>query len=65
MFDMETGAPAGEIKTEASTGFNDIEVAEDGTIYGDADRRRPRASNPDKATLAGVQDHPGRHGRRS
>lgn len=33
MFDMETGAPAGEIVTEGSTGFNDIEVAEDGTVY--------------------------------
>lgn len=33
MFDMKTGAPAGEIKTPESTGFNDIEVAKDGTIY--------------------------------
>src|SRR5690606_27620146 len=33
MFDMETGAPAGEIPVEDSTGFNDIEVDEDGTIY--------------------------------
>ena len=33
-FDMKTGAPAGEIKVEKSTGFNDIEVADDGTIYG-------------------------------
>lgn len=32
-FDMKTGAPAGEIKTAGSTGFNDIEVAADGTIY--------------------------------
>jgi len=33
MFDMKTGAPAGEINTAESTGFNDIEVAKDGTIY--------------------------------
>jgi SMP-30/Gluconolactonase/LRE-like region len=32
-FDMKTGAPAGEIKVAGSTGFNDIEVAPDGTIY--------------------------------
>jgi hypothetical protein len=32
-FDMKTGAPAGEIKVAGSTGFNDIEVAADGTIY--------------------------------
>ncbi len=33
MFNMTTGAPAGEIRVEGSTGFNDIEVADDGTIY--------------------------------
>jgi hypothetical protein len=32
-FDMKTGAPAGEIRVEKSTGFNDLEVAADGTIY--------------------------------
>ena len=32
-FSMETGAFLGEIKTEASPGFNDLEVANDGTIY--------------------------------
>ena len=32
-FDMKTGAPAGEIKVGGSTGFNDLEVAADGTIY--------------------------------
>jgi SMP-30/Gluconolactonase/LRE-like region len=32
-FNMQTGASAGEIKVEKSTGFNDIEVADDGTIY--------------------------------
>jgi sugar lactone lactonase YvrE len=30
---MQTGAPAGQIRVPASTGFNDIEVAADGTIY--------------------------------
>ena len=33
-FDMKTGAPAGEFRVPQSTGFNDIEVANDGTIYG-------------------------------
>lgn len=32
-FNMQTGAPAGEIRVDRSTGFNDIEVADDGTIY--------------------------------
>jgi hypothetical protein len=32
-FNMQTGVPAGEIRVERSTGFNDIEVAPDGTIY--------------------------------
>jgi sugar lactone lactonase YvrE len=32
-FDMKTGAPGGEIRVDKSTGFNDIEVAADGTIY--------------------------------
>ena len=32
-FNMQTGAPAGEIRVERSTWFNDIEVADDGTIY--------------------------------
>ena len=29
---MQSGAPDGEIKVDKSTGFNDIEVADDGTI---------------------------------
>jgi hypothetical protein len=33
-FNMQSGAPAGEVRVEKSTGFNDIEVADDGTIYG-------------------------------
>lgn len=32
-FDMRSGRPAGEIRVPGSTGFNDIEVADDGTIY--------------------------------
>ncbi|HEU4694924.1 MAG TPA: SMP-30/gluconolactonase/LRE family protein [Vicinamibacterales bacterium] len=32
-FNMQTGAPAGETRVEKSNGFNDIEVADDGTVY--------------------------------
>src|SRR5262245_61180114 len=32
-FDMKTGMPAGEIRVERSPWLNDIEVADDGTIY--------------------------------
>jgi hypothetical protein len=32
-FNMQTGAPAGEVRVEKSNGFNDLEVADDGTIY--------------------------------
>jgi hypothetical protein len=32
-FDMRTGAPAGEIRVESAPWINDIEVADDGTIY--------------------------------
>jgi hypothetical protein len=32
-FNMQTGAPAGETRVEKSNGFNDLEVADDGTIY--------------------------------
>ena len=32
-FDMETGAPAGEVKVDKAPWFNDIEVSDDGTIY--------------------------------
>jgi hypothetical protein len=32
-FNLQTGAPAGEIRVDRSTGFNDIEVADDGTVY--------------------------------
>ncbi len=33
-FNMKSGAPAGETRVEKSTGFNDIAIAADGTIYG-------------------------------
>lgn len=32
-FDMTNGAPAGEVRVPRSRGLNDIEVADDGTIY--------------------------------
>ena len=32
-FDMATGQPRGSVKVEGATRFNDIEVAQDGTIY--------------------------------
>ena len=32
-FDMKTGQPSGEIRVDKSPWFNDIEVADDGTIY--------------------------------
>jgi hypothetical protein len=47
-FDMKTGAPAGEIRIEKSTGFNDIEVADDGTIYGT--QTGAGGQNPDATT---------------
>ena len=47
-FDMKTGAPAGEIRVERSTWFNDIEVADDGTIY--ATQSGDGGEKPDPAT---------------
>ena len=44
-FDMKTGMPAGEIREPRSTGFNDIEVANDGTIY--ATQTGTGGPNPD------------------
>lgn len=32
-FNMQNGLPSGEFRVDKSTGFNDIEVADDGTIY--------------------------------
>jgi len=47
-FDMRTGAPAGEIRVDRSTWFNDIEVADDGTIY--ATQTGDRGDTADPAT---------------
>ena len=47
-FNMQTGAPAGEIRVEKSTWFNDIEVADDGTIY--ATQTGVGGQNPDATT---------------
>jgi len=47
-FNMKTGAPAGEFRVDRSTWFNDIEVADDGTIY--ATQSGDRGANPDPST---------------
>jgi hypothetical protein len=47
-FDMRTGRPAGEMRVERSTGFNDIEVADDGTVY--ATQTGDRSATPDAST---------------
>jgi len=47
-FNMRTGAPAGEIRVERSTWFNDIEVADDGTVY--ATQTGDRGATPDAST---------------
>jgi hypothetical protein len=47
-FDMKTGMPGRDIRVEKSTGFNDIEVADDGTIY--ATQTGAGGQNPDPST---------------
>ena len=47
-FDMKTGAPAGEIKVDKVQWFNDIEVADDGTIY--ATQTGTGGPTPDQTT---------------
>jgi hypothetical protein len=47
-FDMKTGAPAGEYRVEKSAWFNDIEVADDGTVY--ATQTGDRSATPDSST---------------
>ena len=47
-FNMQTGAPAGEVRVDRSTGFNDIEVADDGTIY--ATQTGVGGANPDPSS---------------
>ncbi|HVE77729.1 MAG TPA: hypothetical protein VNA89_02650 [Gemmatimonadaceae bacterium] len=48
-FDMRTGAPAGETRVQGVDWINDIEVADDGTIY--ATRTGAFGDNPDPATF--------------
>jgi hypothetical protein len=47
-FDMRTGAPAGETRVERSAWLNDIEVANDGTIY--ATQTGDASATPDATT---------------
>jgi hypothetical protein len=47
-FDMKTGMPGRAFRVEKSTGFNDIEVASDGTIY--ATQTGTGGQNPDATT---------------
>ena len=47
-FNMKTGAPAGEIRVERAAWLNDIEVADDGTVY--ATQTGDRSENPDPNT---------------
>jgi SMP-30/Gluconolactonase/LRE-like region len=47
-FNMRTGAPAGEIRVERAAWFNDIEVADDGTVY--ATVTGDRSATPDATT---------------
>jgi hypothetical protein len=47
-FNLKTGAPAGETRVEKSTGLNDIEVADDGTVY--ATQTGVGGDKPDPAT---------------
>ncbi len=48
-FDMKTGAPAGEMRVPGVEWINDIEVADDGTVY--ATRTGSFAAQPDPATF--------------
>jgi hypothetical protein len=47
-FNMKTGAPAGEIRVDRVAWFNDIEVADDGTVY--ATQTGDRSATPDAST---------------
>jgi SMP-30/Gluconolactonase/LRE-like region len=47
-FNLKTGLPAGEVRVEKSPWFNDIEVADDGTIY--ATQTGAGGQNPDAST---------------
>ena len=45
-FDMKTGAPAGDARVERVAWFNDIEVADDGTIYATVTGDRGDTADP-------------------
>jgi hypothetical protein len=47
-FNMQTGAPGRAVRVEKSTGFNDLEVSGDGTIY--ATQTGAGGQNPDAST---------------
>ena len=47
-FNMKTGAPAGETRVDKSTGFNDLEASDDGTVY--ATQTGVGGQNPDATT---------------
>ena len=47
-FNLKTGVPAGEVRVDKSPWFNDIEVADDGTIY--ATQTGVGGQNPDAST---------------
>jgi hypothetical protein len=47
-FNMQTGLPGRTFRVEKSTGFNDLEVADDGTIY--ATQSGAGGQNPDATT---------------
>jgi hypothetical protein len=47
-FNMQTGAPAGEVRVERSPWLNDLEVADDGTIY--ATQTGDAGEKPDVST---------------
>ncbi len=47
-FNMKTGAPAGDMRVERSAWLNDIEVADDGTVY--ATQTGDRGDSPDPNT---------------
>jgi hypothetical protein len=47
-FNLQTGAPAGEVRIDRVAWFNDIEVADDGTIY--ATQTGVGGENPDATT---------------
>ena len=45
-FNMQTGAPAGEMRVDRVVWFNDIEVADDGTVYATVTGDRGENQNP-------------------